>query len=102
LHIKFQDLFYRYLNMMTSSKNEGDNFFVKSSFLFSVDKILNDTKQLHQLTIYENPSVMKTHNHVIETHNPLMETLYDLWKPFLKNKELSFMETIFEKQGMFE
>jgi hypothetical protein len=31
-----------------------------------------------------------------------METHYHLWKPFLKNKELSFVETIFEKQAMFE
>ncbi len=45
---------------------------------------------------------METHYHEMETHNTLMETHYDLWKPFLKNKELSFMETIFEKQGMFE
>ena len=45
---------------------------------------------------------MKTHYHVMETHNPLMVIHYYLWKPFLKNKELSFMEPIFEKQGMFE
>ena len=44
---------------------------------------------------------METHDHVIETHNPRMETHYHLWKPF-KKKELSFMETINEKQGMFE
>ena len=35
-----------------------------------------------------------------ETHHPLMKTHYHLWKPFLKNKELPYMETIFEKQGM--
>jgi hypothetical protein len=46
--------------------------------------------------------VMETHYHVMETHDPLMETHKHLWKSFLKNKELSFMETIFEKQGMFE
>jgi hypothetical protein len=45
---------------------------------------------------------METHNHVMRTHNPLMETHYHLCKPFLKNEELSFMETIFEKQAMFE
>ena len=45
---------------------------------------------------------METHYHEMETHNTLMETHYDLWKPFLKNKELSFMESIFEKQGIFE
>jgi hypothetical protein len=38
----------------------------------------------------------------METNNPLVEIHYDLWKPFLKNKELSFMEAIFEKQGMIE
>jgi hypothetical protein len=38
----------------------------------------------------------------METPYHLMETHYHLWKPFLKNKELPFMETIFEKQGMFE
>jgi hypothetical protein len=32
---------------------------------------------------------------VMESHHPVMKT--HLWKPFLKNKELSFEETIFEK-----
>ena len=45
---------------------------------------------------------METYYHLMETHNPLMETYYHLWKPFLNNEELSFMETIFEKQGMFQ
>jgi hypothetical protein len=45
---------------------------------------------------------METHYHLMETHGHLMETHYHLWKPFLENKELPFMETIFEKQGMFE
>jgi hypothetical protein len=37
-----------------------------------------------------------------------METIFEktrnyrFWKPFLKNKELSFVETIFEKQGMLK
>ena len=31
-----------------------------------------------------------------------METHNHLWKPVLKNKELSFMETILEEQGMSE
>ena len=38
----------------------------------------------------------------METHHPLMETHYHLWKLLLKNKELSFVEIIFEKQAMFE
>jgi hypothetical protein len=61
------------------------------------------TKSITTLTNHLwKPLVMETHNHVMETHNPLMETHYHLWKPFLKNKELSFMETLFEKQGMCE
>jgi hypothetical protein len=44
---------------------------------------------------------METHYPVMETHHHLMETHYRLWKPFKKNKELPFVETIFEKQGMF-
>jgi hypothetical protein len=38
----------------------------------------------------------------METHDLPMETHYDLWKQFVKHKELPFVETIFEKQGMFE
>jgi hypothetical protein len=45
---------------------------------------------------YVNPSPC------YETDHPLIETNSHLWKPFLKNKELSSVETIFEKQGMFE
>ena len=45
---------------------------------------------------------METHYPVMETNHPLIETHYHLWEPFLKDKELSFVETIFEKQGMFE
>ena len=44
--------------------------------------------------------VMGTHHPVMETHDPLMETHYHLCKPFLNNKELSFVGTIFEKQGI--
>jgi hypothetical protein len=32
-------------------------------------------------------------------HNFLMKTHCHLWKPVLKNKELSFMETIFENKA---
>jgi hypothetical protein len=42
---------------------------------------------------------MEIHYHVMETHNPLMETYNDLWKPFLKNEELSFMETIVDNKA---
>jgi hypothetical protein len=38
----------------------------------------------------------------METHDLLLETNHHLRKPFLKNKELSFEESIFEKRGMFE
>ena len=44
------------------------------------------------------PPIMETPYHLMETPNHLMETPNHLWKPFLKNKELPFMETIFEKQ----
>jgi hypothetical protein len=39
---------------------------------------------------------------VMKTQHLFMETHYLLWKPRLQNKESSFVETIFEKQGMFE
>jgi hypothetical protein len=45
---------------------------------------------------------METYYHLMETNDLLMETHYHSWKPFLKNKELPFIETIYEKQGMFE
>jgi hypothetical protein len=54
-----------------------------------------------EIPCYGTPLVMG-HYPVKETHHPLMKTQYHLWKLFLKNKELSFVETIFEKQGMFE
>jgi hypothetical protein len=46
--------------------------------------------------------VMETHYPVMKTHHALMETHYHLWRPFLKDKEFPFVETIFENQGMFE
>ena len=38
----------------------------------------------------------------METHDPLMETHHHLLNQFVKNKELQFVATIFEKQVMFE
>jgi hypothetical protein len=38
----------------------------------------------------------------MKTHDPLIETHYHFWKQFVKNKELPSVETIFEKQVMFE
>jgi hypothetical protein len=48
-----------------------------------------------------NPLVMYITGHypVMETTHPFMETHNHLWKPFLKNKELSFVETIFENKA---
>jgi hypothetical protein len=45
---------------------------------------------------------METYHHLMETNNHLMETHNHLRKPFFKKKKLPFMETIFEKQDMFE
>ena len=77
---------------------QGNGFFITRGFhkwLVGVFFIQQGAAYSCTLTNHLMENIMETHNHLMETH-------YYLWKPFMKNKELSFMEPIFEKPGMFE
>jgi hypothetical protein len=55
-------------------------------------KLINALKIFRPTYYSWKPLVMETHNPVMKAHYPLMETYYPLWKPFLKNKELAFLD----------